>query len=97
MEWTEALDALERGADQCDQFFLGGRAGTPPELLDIPSGLGGLGPLPEQLSARARAVLRRIDSVHAQLARVPRPPTDAGRTHFAGASPAQPVTVDRTL
>lgn len=94
MGWSTVLDELERGAEECERYFLGSHDGSPPELIDIPTDLE---PLPEHLAARARAVLRRIDGVNARLARVPRPSSETGRTRFAGSSATQPVAVDRSL
>ena len=97
--WPELLDELERGAGACERFFLDG-GDEPPALVEVDALLDAapdLRPLPEELGSRARAVLRRIDTVNARLARIPRPTQDAGRTHFAGASSTRPSHLDRAL
>lgn len=97
MPWAEVLDQFEHGADACEQYFLRGDRGTPPALVDLSDVPADLGPLPEHLASRARAVLRRMDNVQAQLARVPRPAASSGRTRFAGASAPAAVSVDRAI
>src|SRR5690349_3162082 len=100
MRWPEVLDELERGADESERFFTAASADEPPSLLELAALLEAtpdLGPLPEELASRARAVLRRIDTVNAQLSRIPKPTQDAGRTHFAGASSMPPTRFDQSL
>jgi hypothetical protein len=103
MQWPELLDEFERGADACERHFVDSSAASgaePPALLDraaLESCAPELGPLPEHLASRARIVLRRIDTVNARLARIPRPTQDAGRTHFAGASSTRPTHFDQTI
>jgi hypothetical protein len=104
MRWPEVLDELERGAEESERFFTAGAIGPagdePPSLLELAALLEAtpdLGPLPDDLASRARAVLRRIDTVNAQLSRIPKPTQDTGRTHFAGASSARPTRFDQAL